>query len=55
MSYRGKVILLGNAGVGKTATIKLFGEMLKTAQKKEGIAGRCAYIDCRKNLRVIKF
>ena len=43
-----KILITGKTGIGKTVTVKLFGEMLIQAAKKRQIAINYMHINCRK-------
>jgi len=43
-----KVLITGKTGIGKTATVKLFGEMLKDAAKRRKMNIKYIHINCRK-------
>lgn len=43
-----KVLITGKTGIGKTATVKLFGNMLIEASTKRGIQINYVHINCRK-------
>ncbi len=43
-----KILITGRTGIGKTATVKLFGEMLTSAAKKRDISINYIHINCRK-------
>jgi len=43
-----KILIMGKTGIGKTVTIKLFGEMLITAAEKRSGVIKCVHINCRK-------
>ncbi|MBY9009677.1 MAG: AAA family ATPase [Candidatus Lokiarchaeota archaeon] len=43
-----KLLIIGKTGIGKTATIKLFGEMLVNAAQKRSANIRHVHINCRK-------
>ncbi len=43
-----KVLVTGKTGVGKTVTVKLFGEVLKDAAKKRAVSITYVHINCRK-------
>ncbi|MHA1294569.1 MAG: Cdc6/Cdc18 family protein [Promethearchaeota archaeon] len=47
-SFSRKLLITGRTGVGKTVTIKFFGELLKKATKKRGINIKYIHINCRK-------
>lgn len=42
------ILITGKIGVGKTATVKLFGEMLTKTAKKRDVSIKCVHINCRK-------
>ena len=42
------ILITGKTGVGKTATVKLFGEMLTKTAKKRDVSIKCIHINCRK-------
>jgi cell division control protein 6 len=42
------ILITGKTGIGKTATIKLFGDMLINASKKRNILIRYVHVNCRK-------
>jgi cell division control protein 6 len=43
-----KILIIGRTGIGKTATVKLFGEMLTNAAKRRDIFIKYIHINCRK-------
>ncbi|TFF98829.1 MAG: AAA family ATPase [Promethearchaeota archaeon] len=43
-----RVLITGGIGIGKTATVKLFGEMLKKVAKKRRVHIKYIHINCRK-------
>ena len=43
-----KILITGKTGIGKTVTVKLFGEMLIKAAKKREISIKYIHINCRK-------
>ncbi|TFG14537.1 MAG: ORC1-type DNA replication protein [Promethearchaeota archaeon] len=43
-----KILITGKTGIGKTVTVKLFGEMLIQAAKKRQIAINYIHVNCRK-------
>lgn len=43
-----KILITGKTGIGKTVTIKLFGEMLQDVAKKRGLSIKCVHVNCRK-------
>jgi len=43
-----KILIIGKTGIGKTATIKLFGEMLVNAAQKRSGEIKYVHINCRK-------
>ncbi|MFX0032684.1 MAG: Cdc6/Cdc18 family protein [Candidatus Hodarchaeota archaeon] len=43
-----KILITGKTGIGKTATVKLFGQMLLNASKKRNISIKYVHINCRK-------
>ncbi len=43
-----KILIIGKTGIGKTATIKLFGEMLINAAEKRSGVIKYVHINCRK-------
>jgi len=43
-----KILIIGKTGIGKTATIKLFGEMLVNAAQKRSADIKYVHINCRK-------
>lgn len=43
-----KILVIGNTGIGKTATVKLFGDMLINAARKRDIAIKYIHVNCRK-------
>ena len=43
-----KILITGITGIGKTVTIKLFGEMLEKASKKRNVNVKYVHVNCRK-------
>ena len=43
-----KILITGKIGIGKTVTVKYFGDLLKRASKKRNIAIKYVHINCRK-------
>ncbi|MEE9378283.1 MAG: AAA family ATPase [Candidatus Lokiarchaeia archaeon] len=43
-----KVLITGKTGIGKTVTIKLFGEVLEKASKKRNVNVKYVHVNCRK-------
>lgn len=43
-----KILITGKTGIGKTATVKLFGQMLLNASEKREISIKYVHINCRK-------
>ncbi|MFX1411900.1 MAG: Cdc6/Cdc18 family protein [Promethearchaeota archaeon] len=43
-----KILITGKTGIGKTVTVKLFGEILKAASIKRDISIKYVHINCRK-------
>jgi len=43
-----KILITGKTGIGKTATIKLFGEILEKASKKRNVNIKYVHVNCRK-------
>lgn len=43
-----KILIIGKTGIGKTAAIKLFGEMVTNAAEKRSILIKYVHINCRK-------
>ena len=43
-----KILITGRTGIGKTVTIKVFGEMLKEASIKRNICIKYIHVNCRK-------
>ena len=43
-----KILITGKTGIGKTATIKLFGEVLEKASKKRDVNVKYIHVNCRK-------
>ncbi len=43
-----KILITGKIGIGKTVTVKYFGDLLKKASKKRNIAIKYVHINCRK-------
>ncbi|MFX1356729.1 MAG: Cdc6/Cdc18 family protein [Promethearchaeota archaeon] len=43
-----KILITGKTGIGKTVTVKLFGEMIQRAAKKRNLFIKCVHINCRK-------
>lgn len=43
-----KILITGKTGIGKTATVKLFGQMLLKASEKRDLAIKYVHINCRK-------
>ena len=43
-----KILITGKTGIGKTVTVKLFGEMLIKAAKKREISIKYIHVNCRK-------
>ncbi|MFX0058710.1 MAG: ORC1-type DNA replication protein [Candidatus Hodarchaeota archaeon] len=43
-----KILITGKTGIGKTVTVKLFGEMLHDAAKKRNVSIQYVHINCRK-------
>ncbi|MFW9879225.1 MAG: Cdc6/Cdc18 family protein [Candidatus Thorarchaeota archaeon] len=43
-----KILITGKTGIGKTVTIKYFGEILKKASRERNIAIKYAHVNCRK-------
>ncbi|MFX1568113.1 MAG: Cdc6/Cdc18 family protein [Promethearchaeota archaeon] len=41
------ILITGNSGIGKTATLKLFGKILKNVAKKREISLTCVFLNCR--------
>jgi cell division control protein 6 len=42
------ILITGKTGIGKTATVKLFGDMLINASKKRNLLIRYVHVNCRK-------
>jgi len=43
-----KILITGKTGIGKTVTIKLFGEILEKASKKRNVNVKYVHVNCRK-------
>ncbi len=43
-----KILIMGKTGIGKTVTVKIFGEMLREASEKRNILIKYVHINCRK-------
>lgn len=43
-----KILITGKTGIGKTATVKLFGEILERASKKRNVNVKYVHVNCRK-------
>ncbi|MFW9825310.1 MAG: Cdc6/Cdc18 family protein [Candidatus Thorarchaeota archaeon] len=43
-----KILITGKTGIGKTVTVKLFGEILKRASNKRNVFIKYAHVNCRK-------
>ena len=43
-----KILIMGKTGIGKTVTVKVFGEMLRKASEKRNILIKYVHINCRK-------
>ncbi len=43
-----KILITGKTGIGKTVTVKLFGDILKKASRKRNISIKYVHINCRK-------
>ncbi len=43
-----KILITGKIGIGKTVTVKYFGDLLKKASKKRNIAIKYVHVNCRK-------
>ncbi|MFX1321248.1 MAG: Cdc6/Cdc18 family protein [Promethearchaeota archaeon] len=43
-----KILITGKTGIGKTVTVKLFGDILKKASRKRDISIKYVHINCRK-------
>jgi len=43
-----KILITGKIGIGKTVTVKYFGDLLKKASKKRNIGIKYVHINCRK-------
>jgi len=43
-----KILITGNTGIGKTATVKIFGDMLHKVGQKREISIKYIHINCRK-------
>ncbi|MFW9879561.1 MAG: Cdc6/Cdc18 family protein [Candidatus Thorarchaeota archaeon] len=43
-----KILITGRTGIGKTVTVKLFGNLLEKASKKRNINIKYAHVNCRK-------
>lgn len=43
-----KILITGKTGIGKTVTVKVFGEMLRKASEKRNILIKYVHINCRK-------
>lgn len=43
-----KILITGKTGIGKTVTVKLFGELLERASKKRNINIKYVHVNCRK-------
>lgn len=55
------ILVIGDSGIGKTATVKLFGKRLKEAAEKRGISLNFVIVNCRREktsynilLRIVK-
>jgi cell division control protein 6 len=43
-----KILVTGKTGIGKTVTVKLFGELLEKASKKQNVNIKYVHVNCRK-------
>ncbi|MFX1418496.1 MAG: Cdc6/Cdc18 family protein [Promethearchaeota archaeon] len=43
-----KILITGKTGIGKTVTVKLFGDLLEKASKKRNVNIKYAHVNCRK-------
>ncbi len=43
-----KILITGKTGIGKTVTVKVFGEMLREASEKRNVLIKYVHINCRK-------
>jgi len=43
-----KILITGKTGIGKTATVKLFGELLEKVSKKRDVNVKYIHVNCRK-------
>ena len=43
-----KILITGKTGIGKTATVKLFGELLEKTSKKRNVNVKYVHVNCRK-------
>jgi cell division control protein 6 len=43
-----KILVTGKTGIGKTVTVKLFGELLEKASKKRNVNVKYVHVNCRK-------
>ncbi|MFX0104975.1 MAG: hypothetical protein ACFE75_05760, partial [Candidatus Hodarchaeota archaeon] len=43
-----KILITGKMGIGKTVTVKLFGDILEKVSEERGIDIKCVHVNCRK-------
>ena len=43
-----KILITGKTGIGKTVTVKIFGEILRKASIKRNICVKYVHVNCRK-------